>query len=76
MTVVPENDDPHPVPKPESKYTRELVIRLSYFTVFTVLAVGASIVVAYFNPKLGGALAVGATILAAIYAVKTFNKRR
>ena len=76
MTLTPEHDDPLPVPSRAARPTRELVIRVSFFAFFTTLAVGASTVLAYFSPKLGGALAVGATILAAIYAVKTFNRRR
>jgi hypothetical protein len=76
VTLTPENDDPHPVSPIEAKSTRELVIRLSYFTVFTVLLVGASIGLAYVNPKLGAALAVGATILAAIYAVQAYTRNK
>lgn len=75
MTLTPGGDASHTVSETEQKTTRELVIRISVFALLTTVAVAASVVIAYFNERLGIALGVGAAVLAAIYAVKTFSKK-
>ncbi|MER7280551.1 hypothetical protein ABT369_39540 [Dactylosporangium sp. NPDC000244] len=75
-TVTPDGGTSNPQPPDEPNSTRELVIRIKYFTLYTALAVAASTVIAYFNEKLGFAIGTGAAVLAAIYAAKTFGKRK